>query len=176
MKRIHLLLSALAAAVLLLAASAAPAAATAETPAPSGQYCVMVIGKAPPGKASPVRSHECADDYATASRKAGASDTVLLMEWFWNANNSPSNLTRIHGDYGNCDADGYHINILDHWANNISGFNSYSRCNVVTGYNFTLWEGDRQTWSMNKPCQCLLQGWVGSYMNDRIESFWIRQG
>ncbi|MEV0597021.1 hypothetical protein [Nonomuraea cavernae] len=181
MIRTRQLLSMLAAAVLLLSALAAPAqsASSPGVVASPAQHCVIVLGKAPPGQPSPVRSSSCADDYATAQREAGAASSVLLMEWFWNANNQPPKLTRVLGDYGYCDSAGYRIIVKDDWANNISGFNSYSNCNVVTGFNWPStvdWSGDEQTWSLQAPCGCVLQGWVGSFMNDRIEAFWIRKG
>ncbi|MGW4640637.1 hypothetical protein ACWEN6_19030 [Sphaerisporangium sp. NPDC004334] len=181
MIRTRKFLRTLGTALLLVVASAAPAVASAPGEAASPvRHCVVVVGKAPPGQVSPVRSSSCAADEATARRQAGASDSsVLLMEWFWNANNQPPDLTRVLGDYGECDSAGYRIIVKDDWANNISGFNSYSHCNVVTGFNWpsTLdWSGDEQTWSLHAPCGCVLQGWVGSFMNDRIEAFWIRKG
>ncbi|POM24264.1 hypothetical protein BTM25_28920 [Actinomadura rubteroloni] len=160
----------------LFAGAGTATAATANDQ--SGRYCVMVVGKAAPGKASPVLSHKCADDMATATRRAGmtesaASDT-LLMEWFWNANNNPPKLTRVLGKYGPCDAQGYVINVYDDWTNQISGFNSYNDCNHVAGYDLSLQQGDYDIWEQHNPCGCTLQGWVGSFMNDRIESFRIR--
>ncbi|MEU7863216.1 hypothetical protein [Nonomuraea sp. NPDC049141] len=181
MTRTRRFLTMLATAALLLTALATPtqAISSLKAAAAPAKHCVIVVGKAPPGQPSPIRSSACSADYATAQREAGATATVLLMEWFWNANNSPPNLTHIHGDYGDCDSAGYRIIVKDDWANNISGFNSYSHCNVVTGFNWPStvdWSGDEQTWSNYSVCSCLLQGWVGSFMNDRIEAFWIRRG
>ncbi|MCK2215349.1 hypothetical protein MF672_016365 [Actinomadura sp. ATCC 31491] len=175
-------LTAMAAALLALAGLAPAQAVASASEAASAQapsYCVIVVGKAPPGEPSPIRSRACGNDYATVQRQAGAQQTVLLMEWFWNANNQPPLLTRIHGDYGDCDSAGYRIIVKDDWANNISGFNAESHCNVVTGFNWPStvdWSGDEQTWANYSVCACLSQGWVGSFMNDRIEAFWIRRG
>ncbi|GGU65405.1 hypothetical protein [Streptomyces lavendofoliae] len=144
--------------------------------APAEQYCVIVVGKAVKGELSPVRSKTCGSSPVSKSLVKASANTVLLMEWFEHANNSPSSLTRVHGEAGDCDADGYRLRATGFWANRISGFNAYSKCNVATGYDLVNLSGDRQTWRMDKPCKCLLQGWVGAYMNDRIESFWIRQG
>ncbi|REE99389.1 hypothetical protein [Thermomonospora umbrina] len=171
------------AAALLLAVLAVFAgmgtAATAET-ASAGRYCVMVVDKAADGKTSPVRSRACADDMSTATRRAGvvegAAASTLLMEWFWNANNNPPKLVRIYGNYGPCDSAGYRINIYDDWANQISGFNSLNECNDVTGYDLSLLQGDHERWIQHNPCACTLQGWIGPFMNDRIESFHIRRG
>lgn len=170
----------------MLAATAAFAGVVAAAPIASAgadtngkaadEYCVVVIGKAAKGAMSPVRSETCSTDPNAKSLTKAASGEVLLMEWFWNADNRPSKLTRIHGDDGPCDSAGYRMNVLYGWTNQISGFNSYSSCNVATGYDDYLTSGAHQTWSMHKPCNCLLQGWVGSYMNDRINSFWIRRG
>ncbi|RZS43046.1 hypothetical protein EV193_10222 [Herbihabitans rhizosphaerae] len=161
----------------MFAMTVAPTAASAMKPSTgSGAYCVVVVGKAPADQTSPILSRTCSDDMSVATRQAGIAGETLLMEWFWNANNNPPKLTRIHGNYGGCDAVGYRINIYDDWANNVSGFNSLNGCNVVTGYDLALAQGDNQTWSAYKACNCLLQGWVGSKMNDRIESFRIRHG
>ncbi|KUH37985.1 MULTISPECIES: hypothetical protein [Streptomyces] len=154
-------------------------AATADgraVPPPADRYCVMVVDKAPDGGMSPVRSTTCSADPASKSLTRAAANTVLLMEWFEHANNKPSSLTRVHGEAGDCDGDGYRLRATGFWANRISGFNAYSKCNVATGYDLVNLSGDRETWRMDKPCKCLLQGWVGAYMNDRVESFWIRQG
>ncbi|WP_228979934.1 hypothetical protein [Streptomyces sp. DH12] len=166
---------AVAAAVALPGGSAAAAAGSAAPP-PADRYSVTVVGKAPDGGMSPVRSTTCSDDPRSRTLARAAAGTVLLMEWFEHAHNKPSSLTRVHGEAGDCDGDGYRLRATGFWANRISGFNAYSKCNVATGYDLVNLSGDRQTWRMDKPCKCLLQGWVGSYMNDRIESFWIRQG
>jgi hypothetical protein len=127
------------------------------------------------------RSTTCSDNPNSRSLKAAAARTVLLMEWFDNANNRPPSLTRIHGDAGDCDRAGYRIRIqwpdsANLWNNRISGFNAYSWCNVVTGYDL-IYTGDRQTWNGTQNlCGCVLVGWVGRRMNDRISSFWIRRG
>jgi hypothetical protein len=158
----------------LSAVAAIPAAAGAAAPASEQPACAIVIGKAAPGKLSPVRDRVCGTKASVS--KAVKADT-LLMEWFENADNSPSSLTRILGDAGPCDLDGYRLRTdggwLD-WDNMISGFNAYNDCEVATGYDLRNLSGDRGTWSENDPCSCLLVPWVGSYMNDRIESFWIR--
>jgi hypothetical protein len=151
-------------------------AAAGEEPRKADEYCVVVLGKSENGGMSPVRSHTCSKDPADKSLTKAAAGEVLLMEWFWNANNNPPKLTRIHGDSGPCDSAGYKINVLYGWTNQISGFNTFSNCNVATGYDDYFANGERQTWSNYSGCGCLLQGWVGSYMNDRINSFWIRKG
>ena len=105
------------------------------------------------------------------------ADDTLLMEWFENADNSPPSLTRIVADAGPCDLDGYRLRTDGgwiNWDNMISGFNAYNDCEVATGYDLRNLSGDRDTWSQNDPCSCLLVPWLGSFMNDRIESFWIR--
>jgi hypothetical protein len=156
------------------ALSAIPAAAGAATSASGQPACAIVIGKAAPGKMSPVRDRICGTKASVS--KATKSET-LLMEWFENADNSPPSLTRITGTSGPCDRDGYRLRTDGgwiNWDNEISGFNAYNDCEVATGYDLRNLSGDRQTWSENDPCSCLLVPWVGGFMNDRIESFWIR--
>ncbi|WP_394828401.1 hypothetical protein [Pendulispora albinea] len=139
------------------------------------KICTVLIGKAAPGEQSPILSKSCNTDTDATLLSATGKPPVLLMEWFEHANNNPPSLTRIVAA-DECDADGYRLRATGFWANRISGFNSYNECNVVTGYDLVNLSGDRQTWSDHKPCACVLVPWVGSFMNDRIESFWIRKG
>jgi hypothetical protein len=176
--RKHILISCLAITVVSIGA-VTPAQAASPQPQ---RTCVIVVGKAPMGNHSPVRSKTCSTDPDARSLKAAAARTVLLMEWLENANNRPPSLTRIHGDDGDCDSAGYRMRVRKtghptFWDNRISGFNSYSWCNVVTGYDLITFKGDRETWNgTSNLCGCVLVGWVGHRMNDRISSFWIRRG
>ncbi|MES4904829.1 MULTISPECIES: hypothetical protein [unclassified Streptomyces] len=159
-------LAAMAALVTGLAAVTTPVQAN---PKPTEKHCVIVVGKAPKGKMSPIEAKACGDSRSAAMKALGtkAAARTLLMDWFEHANNQPNSATSVYGSAGNCDSDGYRLRAEGFWANRISGFASYSNCNVVTGYDLANVSGDRATWGWNTP-------WVGSFMNDRIESFWIR--
>jgi hypothetical protein len=141
------------------------------------QYCTIVVGKAPRGELSPTLSRTCSTDPAASLADIGMQAT-LLMEWNEHAyNNPPTTVGRVYGDYGPCDPDGYRIRAEGFWANRISAFNTWNSCSVATGYDLYNLSGDRQTWDGTaNACECVDVDWVGGYMNDRIESFWIRQG
>lgn len=149
-------------------------------PAPAepttGTDCVIILGRAAPGQVASIRSQACQREDNFPAVATAAQRKVLLMEWFENANNRPPSLTRVYGEDGQCDGDGYRIRVHGGWDGIISGFNSYNNCNIATGYDTYNISGDRQTWELHKPCNCLLVDWVGDYMNDRISSFWIRSG
>jgi len=141
----------------------------------TGKNCVIVVSKAARGELSRVLSKTCSTDPNAASLSSAAGTKVLLMEWLENANNDPPGLTRVYGYDGECDADGYRLRVGFPWFIMISGFVAYSRCNVVTAYSQQNISGDRQTWSgKGLPCECVSARWVGPYMNDRIQSWWIR--
>jgi hypothetical protein len=165
----------LTAAVAVIAGGALPAAAAAHPgqASPGPRVCTTVVGKAPTGAFSPVRSTTCVDD---GSAPVVASST-LLMEWWQNANNRPTaTINRIYGDAGPCDGDGYRVRVEWPWSFLLSGFNTWNSCSIATGYDLPNLSGDRQTWNGSaNPCVCVSVGYVGDFMNDRIESFWIRR-
>lgn len=156
-------------------------ATTAEAAAPKAdRYCVIVVGKAPKGKLSPVRSRDCSATRSARPLKAAAAGETLLIEWYDHVNNRPSSFTRVYGESGPCDRDGYRLRAwappIGYWGNKISGFNTWNSCSVVTGYDLVNISGDRQTWDGRRnPCVCVDVPWVGHRMNDRIESFWLRR-
>jgi hypothetical protein len=145
----------------------APAAGATTTTAPeNARNCVMVIDKVRRGEeTSRVRSKEC------GPHASAPAETVLLMEWYEHISNSPSSFTRVYGDYGACDADGYRLRATGFWDNRISGFNTWNGCNTVTAYDLYNLSGDRGYWESRWGMSV---DWVGSFMNDRISSFWIR--
>lgn len=178
MKHAKLVASALAVTAVAALTAVAPAGAdTGKNPARGGRYCAIEVDKAPEGEFSPIRSQTCSDDPNAAALTRIAASETLLMEWFWNAWNDPPYLTRVYGSYGGCDRSGYKIRPNVHWYNEISGFDSWNGCNVVTAYDHYNFTGDQQTWARGYVCECIPSrdtGWIGPYMNDRIESFWIR--
>lgn len=174
MKRTRLRAILAAVVAVFLACTAETTVAGAQTGHGATRYCVIVVGKAPKGEMSPVRSTTCDNDRdAPALKKAAASQT-LLMTWFSDIYES-GEFTYVYGDYGGCDSEGYKVSTSWYWGNRISSFLSDNYCNVATGYDYKI-SGDNQTWSEHQPCACLTVDWVGSFMNDRIESFWIRNG
>ncbi|MEV4220206.1 MULTISPECIES: hypothetical protein [unclassified Nonomuraea] len=176
----------LAVVITLLAAGlvgAQGAALATPTPADTGkagktQYCNIVVGKAPKGELSPILSRSCGTDPEAARTDVSIQARTLLMEWNEHAfNDPPTTVGRIYGDYGPCDSDGYRVRAEGFWANRISGFVTWNRCSVATGYDLVNVSGDQQTWNGTaNACECVDVGFVGYYMNDRIESFWIRRG
>jgi hypothetical protein len=174
MKRTRLMAALLAAVAMILTYPAEATAAGARTDRDATRYCVIVVGKAPKGEISPVRSTNCDIDRDAPTLKRAAAGQTLLMTWFSDIYQS-GEFTYVYGDYGGCDAEGYKVSTSWYWGNRISSFLSDNYCNVATGYDYKI-AGDHQTWSEHQPCACLTVDWVGSFMNDRIESFWIRKG
>ncbi|MEU9337987.1 hypothetical protein AB0D49_33315 [Streptomyces sp. NPDC048290] len=170
--RVHRLLAVMAPALLIAGMSTGAAtAAGAPEGEPGAKYCVIEVGRSVGGGMSPVKSQTCSDD--PDSRAFTAAADVLLMEWFWNAYNNPSNLTRVIGSDGPCDASGYRLKPNLIWDNEISGFNTYSGCHQVTLYDGYSWDGDSSYWydgTHDGPDA----GYVGAHMNDRTSSLWIR--
>lgn len=148
-------------------------AGAARTPARRGRNCVIVVGKAPAGRASPVLAKACGRARNAAALRNAAVHATLLMEWFEHARNKPSSLTRVYGDSGPCDRDGYRVRADGFWANRISGFTTWNGCNIATAYNLANASGERRTWTAHWNISAR---WVGTRMNDRIEAFWLRHG
>jgi hypothetical protein len=167
-------LAALAAALLVTAASAGAAAAD-RAPTSGGEFCVVEVGKSVDGGFSPVKSQSCSDDPASPAFKAAGAPDVLLMEWFWNAYNSPPKLTRIivSAADGPCDSSGYRLRPNIIWDNAISGFYTYSNCHRVTVYDGYSSDGDSAYW-FDGTGDGPNVGYVGAHMNDRTSSLWIR--
>ncbi|MFF0341608.1 hypothetical protein [Kribbella sp. NPDC004875] len=166
---------ALVAAALIVTGTSAGAATAADSQGgKSAKYCVVTVGKSVDGGYSPVKSESCSDDPNASAFKAAAAPDVLLMEWFWNAYNSPPKLTRIISDEGECDSSGYRLRPNLIWDNEISGFYTYSHCHKVTLYDGYSSNGDSAYWY-----SAVSDGpdvdWVGPYMNDRTSSIWIRR-
>lgn len=141
---------------------------------PDGKFCVVEVGQSVDGGFSPVKSETCSDDPTSSAFTAAAAPDVLLMEWFWNAYNSPGNVTRIiaSAEDGPCNSSGYRLRPNLIWDNEISGFYTYSNCRQVTIYDGYDRDGDSQYWydpgdGPNVP-------YVGAWMNDRTSSLWIR--
>jgi hypothetical protein len=165
----------IAAALLLAGTSTGAATATDAHPGtPAGKFCVVEVGKSVDGGFSPVKSQTCSNDPNSSAFQAAATSKVLLMEWFWNAYNSPSNLTRIIADDGECDSSGYRLRPNLIWDNEISGFNTYSHCHSVTIYDGYSWNGDSKYW-YSAVSDGPDVGYVGAFMNDRTSSLWIRR-
>ncbi|MFG2026222.1 hypothetical protein [Streptomyces sp. NPDC048825] len=154
---------------------AATAAGAHEDGKRDGKYCVVEVGKSVDGGFSPVKSKTCSDDPTSSAFMAADRPDVLLMEWFWNAYNSPGDVTRIvvSAEDGPCDSSGYRLRPNLIWDNEISGFYTYSNCREVTIYDGYNRDGDSQYWydgtgdGPNVP-------YVGDWMNDRTSSLWIR--
>ncbi|MBR7835019.1 hypothetical protein KDL01_17220 [Actinospica durhamensis] len=160
----------------LMFASAMPVGAAASVEDGQINVCDMVVGKAPAGQPSPVVSKTCYRTTDASARKL-AADEVLLMEWYRNANNEPPDITRVYADDGPCDSSGYRITVDADWQNSISGFDTFDEyCDQVTGYANTDETGDSQYWDgRSNPCQCVVVGYVGDRMNDRINSWRVWQ-
>ena len=159
-----------------ISTSAAAAAGAHEPPGWDGRFCVVEVGKSVDGGFSPVKSETCSDDPTSAAFTAADRPDVLLMEWFWNAYNSPPNITRIivSGEDGPCDSSGYRIRPNIIWDNEISGFYTYGQCHSVTAYDGYSSDGDSAYW-YNATSDGPDVDYVGAFMNDRISSFWIRR-
>ncbi|MGW6008417.1 hypothetical protein [Streptomyces sp. NPDC055210] len=140
-----------------------------------GKFCVVEVGKSVDGGFSPVKSQTCSNDPNSSAFTAAAAPDVLLMEWFWNAYNSPPNLTRIivSTEEGPCDSSGYRLKPNLIWDNEISGFYTYSNCHRVTIYDGYNRDGDSQYW-YDGTGDGPNVGYVGARMNDRTSSLWIR--
>jgi len=167
-------------AALTLAAVGTAAPSSAARPAQAGpppaSACTVVVGKAPEGEMSPVRSRICDTDPASPRLRPAAEDT-LLMELNDNVDNNPPSVTRIYGEGGPCDFIGYSFAITGYWANRVSAFNTWNDCNFVTAYDLPDLTGDRERWSgETNPCVCVSVDWVGPFINDRIEAFQIWNG
>jgi hypothetical protein len=157
-----------------ISTGAATAAGTHEGE-PGGRFCVVEVGKSVDGGFSPVKSETCSDDPTSSAFRAAGPPDVLLMEWFWNANNNPRNLTRIiaSAEDGPCDSSGYRLRPNLIWDNEISGFYAYSNCHAVTIYDGYNRDGDSQYW-YDGTGDGPNVGYVGARMNDRTSSLWIR--
>ncbi|WP_433159468.1 hypothetical protein [Kribbella sp. CA-247076] len=174
--RVRRPLAMLAAALFITGISTGAATAAVEHEAkPDGRFCVVEIGKAVDGGLSPVKSQTCSNDPDSSAFKAAGAPDVLLMGWFWNAYNSPPDITRIivSAEDGPCDASGYRIRPSWLWNNEISGFYTYSNCHEVTIFDGSNWDGDYQYWLDDKGDGPNV-GYVGARMNDRTSSLWIR--
>ncbi|POM24809.1 hypothetical protein BTM25_34470 [Actinomadura rubteroloni] len=147
-------------------------AAPAQAAPQKGQHCVTVIGKAAKGKMSPVVSKTCADGKDAPSLKAAAASSTLLMVAYENTVGNGGAQMEIRGNAGPCDIDGYRYRFTGYMANRTSAFQTYSYCNLVTGYDLINYSGDRMTWRNGLPTMYV--DYVGA-MNDRIESLWIRR-
>ncbi|MFI2485648.1 hypothetical protein ACH47X_02005 [Promicromonospora kroppenstedtii] len=165
-----------ASALLVLSISTSTAAAAAAQEPGKGRFCVVEIEKAADGGNSPVKSQTCSDDPTSAAFVAADRPDVLLMEWFWNAYNSPPHITRIivSGEDGPCDSSGYRLGTNIIWDNEISGFYTYGQCHEVTAYDGYSQDGDSAYW-FSSVSDGPDVDYVGAFMNDRISSFWIRR-
>jgi hypothetical protein len=140
--------------------------------------CAVLLGKSEQGKTSPVVSQTCSSDPNAPQLQAVAATDTLLLEAFQNANNNPAaTVYRYYGQYGPCDSAGYKWNVPVGWLGVFSGFDTSNDCNVVTGYSSWYETDDNQTWDgSSNVCGCVVVGWVGDFMNDRISSWWARRG
>ncbi|WP_143254716.1 hypothetical protein [Amycolatopsis azurea] len=140
-----------------------------------GRVCVTVVGEAPADGADPAESTTCGASVGDPAIQTAVAGKTLLMEWFYHANNNPSDLYRYYGTAGPCDTSGYKIKVTGQWDNNISGFNTWNDCNEVLGYDAPNFAGAHGYWDGTKnPCVCVVAHWVGPDWNDRISSFHIR--
>jgi hypothetical protein len=125
-----------------------------------------------------VLSQTCAGDPNAPQLQAAAASSTLLLEGYINANNQPADwIYRLYGNAGPCDASAYRYTVDPGWENTLSGFHGENDCNIVTAYAGFHEDGDRQTWNgAANACGCVIVGWVGPFMNDRLNSFWLRHG
>lgn len=141
-----------------------PSAASAASAKQAARHCAIVIEKLQPGDhESRVVSRECADD---AGKLRMARAATLLMTWYkdlWYEGES----TKVYGQDGPCDANGYGISNVGagaaHWNDSISSYKVFNNC---------IWS--RSYTNINYGGSCLQSlynvDWVGLH-NDQISSF-----
>jgi hypothetical protein len=130
--------------------------------------CQILLAKIRPGeRTSRVLSHRCVTGEQSLAAPAGSTQ---LMTW-WEDANFQGDSTKIYGDSGPCDADGYGISWVGiFWNDRISSFETWNNCN----YTSAFWDRD-----YGHPCQNYTDyevSYVGDNMNDNISSFFIANG
>lgn len=161
-------------------AQASPPSSTNTHPPAKPEHCLVVLGKATPGKSSPVLHEHCSPQpfdreahlqkptVKSQLKAAGVTASVLLMRWWSDAYYSGSDPYRLD-IYGGaaCDSQGYtYFPNPNSWAIKLSSIEKGTpACNLVTVWDRNILNST--TWTPSV-------GYMGS-LNDNAGKVWLRQ-
>jgi hypothetical protein len=141
--------------IIAMAVSVAPANAAGPAAAPT-RHCVTVLGSLDADTGlSTVVSRTCGAQAATVTPQA----STHLVDIFYDINYGRF-LDSFYGNFGTCDASGYHIGLPTFDGSNISSLTGYGACNRA---NITNRQGNTETVVL--PCP-----WIGSAYNDNVSA------